>query len=399
MYKPVINGVAVSVESFRNSLLAKGHQVYVFAPESPEQLPPERFVIRYPAFDLPIQKYPLVVPISPFADLFIETAMPDVLHAHHPSMLGRAAVNHSERHELPLVFSYHTRYHDYAHYAQPFPKDRVRELITHWLGHFMASCHHLVVPSESIRELVARIYGIEKQVSVVATGIDPARFEPGRKLEFRGRFGWEPDEVVFVSCGRLAEEKNFELLLKAFSLLPETPRWRLAVLGEGDHRGALLALRDSLGLQARVEFLGLIASSQVPSYLAAADVFCFASVTETQGLVTLEAMASGAAVVAVDASGTRDAVDDGVDGLLTRVSADALAQGLRALLEQPELRLKLAASALDKAHQYRLENQTDKLVEVYRCAQDACRARRRLHPHLHSHWEAFLDFFRVSSPF
>jgi 1,2-diacylglycerol 3-alpha-glucosyltransferase len=195
VYKPVVNGVAISVEGFRESLLKKGHRVYVFAPDSPEELPVERFVIRYPAFDLPIQKYPIVVPVSPFADQFVKISMPDVLHAHHPALLGRAAVQHSERHKLPLVFTYHTRYHDYAHYAQPFPKDKVRELITHWLGHFMAYCHHLVVPSDSIRQLVAETYGLEKQVSVVATGIDLERFRPTDKMESRAKLGWAPEET------------------------------------------------------------------------------------------------------------------------------------------------------------------------------------------------------------
>lgn len=393
VYKPEVNGVAVSVEGFRDALLKKGHQVYVFAPDSTTDLPHERFVIRYPAFDLPVQGYPMVVPMSTFADQFIETCRPDVLHANHPALLGRAAVHHSEHYSLPLVFTYHTRYHEYAHYAQPFPASKVRELITHWLGHFMASCHHLIVPSESIRRLVSDTYGLEKQVSTVATGIALERFQPGRKLEFRRTLRWKPEETVLVTCGRLAEEKNFEMVLEAVSKLPGSLPWRLVVLGEGDHLEALRALSTRLHLDDKVEFLGLVPYERVPSYLAAADLFCFASVTETQGLVTLEAMASGSAVVAVDASGTRDVVDHEVDGILTKPNSRDLAEAIKRLIGKPELRMRLATRALDKARQYSFENQTEKLLAAYHSAIDACHGGLRLHTEVHSHWEAFLDFF------
>lgn len=397
VYAPVVNGVATSVKSFREGLEELGHQVYIFAPGGDTEHE-ERFVFHYPAIELPMQKYPLAVPVSTLADQVFPVLKPDIIHAHHPALLGRAAARKSEDYGIPFVFTYHTRYHDYAHYAEPFPKDRIKELITHWLGHFMTSCHRLIVPSQSIKELVAETYGVDRNVSVVATGIDFDRF--GQAESRRQSLGWKEDEVILISAGRLAREKNFDLLIEAFSKLPQELGARLVILGEGDHRPALEQLAEQLGVAERVDLVGLVPFEQMPHYLSSADLFCFASVTETQGLVTLEAMATGLPVAAVEASGTSDVVDSGVEGLLTEVDASALAGAMERLVRSPELRHVYAEAARSKARQYDHLAQARKLTEVYLLAREDSLSGRRLQVELQSHWEAFVDFFRgpVTTP-
>ncbi|MCA9793506.1 MAG: glycosyltransferase [Candidatus Eremiobacteraeota bacterium] len=395
VYAPVVNGVATSVKSFREGLEELGHQVYIFAPGGDSEHE-ERFVFQYPAIELPMQKYPLAVPVSTLADQVFPVLKPDIIHAHHPALLGRAAARKSEEYGIPFVFTYHTRYHDYAHYAEPFPKDRIKELITHWLGHFMASCHRLIVPSHSIKELVAETYGVTRNVSVVATGVDFERF--GQAEPRRQSLGWKDDEVILISAGRLAREKNFDLLIRAFAKLPEQLNARLVILGEGDHRPVLEQLAQELGVASRVDLVGLVPFDQMPGYLSSADLFCFASVTETQGLVTLEAMASGLPVAAVEASGTSDVVDSGVEGLLTEVDADALAAAMERLVRSPELRHCYSESARRKARHYDHLAQARKLSAVYAQAREDCRSGSRLEVELHSHWEAFVDFFRGALP-
>ena len=393
VYKPLLNGVAVSVESFRRTLISLGHQVYVFAPAAGEYRDLERFIIRYPAFELPLQNYPVAVPSSSTADHFLRIAKPDLLHAHHPAILGRAALVHSERHGLPLVFTYHTRYHDYAHYAAPFPQDKVGDLITHWLGHFMACCHRVVVPSESIKVMVEEIYGLSAGVEVVATGVDSRHFLPGNKRLARRSLGWSDSDLILVSVGRLAREKNFSFLLESIALLSQTALpWRLMIVGEGDERQALKERARDLGLHNRVVFVGPVAFSDMPLYLQASDLFCFASVTETQGLATLEAMATGLPVVAVRASGTSDVMTDGVEGFLTDPSPTAMAKAIQQMLEQPELRRRCGQKAIETAAGCTPMTQARRLVEVYRHAIEDNRRGVTLHPYLQSHWTAFLEF-------
>ena len=392
VYKPVINGVAISVESFRNALEKRGHQVYIYAPAAGDHEDEERFIVRYPSFELPMQKYPITAPVSSTADELIKITKPDVLHAHHPALLGRTALQYSDHYNIPMVFTYHTRYHDYAHYADPFPKERVGELITHWLGHFMSGCHRVVVPSESIKQMVSENYGLNDGVKVVPTGIDFDKFSSVNREKARAERGWPEEETVFVSIGRLAKEKNFDLLIRSVAKLPQDLSWRLVVLGEGDERENLETLADELGVASKVDLVGRVPAHKVPDYLAAADIFAFASVTETQGLVTLEAMATGLPVVAVKASGTSDVVESGEQGILTEVDADALAEGLRTVLESDDLQRKFSIKAQEKARLFTPDRQAGLMEEVYREAIDANQQGKTLHPSLMSHWEAFLEF-------
>lgn len=397
VYKPILNGVTVSLESFRTALNALGHQVYIFASGASEYKDLERFIIRYPSFELPLQNYPIAVPSSYTADHFLELAKPDVLHAHHPAILGRAALLHAEKHSLPLVFTYHTRYHDYSHYAAPFPKDKVDDLITHWIGHFMACCHRVVVPSESIKRMVEQLYGLSAGVEVVATGVDSQHFRPGNKKLAREKLGWSNADVILISVGRLGKEKNFSLLLKATALLKQTgTRWKLIIVGQGDEKQALEEMVRDLGLSKQVQFVGQVAFSEMPLYLQAADLFCFASVTETQGLATLEAMATGLPVVAVRASGTADVMTSGVEGFLTDPSPVALANSIQQMLEQPEFRQECARRAIQTASGCTPIRQAQRLVTVYRNAIEDNRRGATLKPYLQSHWAAFLEFSGLS---
>ena len=309
VYLPTTNGVVVSVETFRRALTELGHHVYIFGPDSGNIEDRAPYIFRYPALELPLQKYPLTLPVSPYIDHVLRNLKPQVLHANHPALLGRVAERKSAELDLPLVFTYHTRYADYSHYADPLPQENVKEFIDHWLASFMTACHQVVVPSESIKDMLEQSYGesIGNHISVVPTGVETAKYSSFKHEEARAKMGWPEDKKVLISIGRLAKEKNFDLLIKAFARIDDKNA-TLVIMGGGDEKKNLEALAKELGVGERVEFPGLVPFDEVPVYLAAADLFVFASVTETQGLVTLEAMASGLPVAAVDASGTREAV-------------------------------------------------------------------------------------------
>ncbi|HIB63797.1 MAG TPA: glycosyltransferase, partial [Phycisphaerales bacterium] len=287
-----------------------------------------------------------------------------------PALLGRVAIRKSREHNLPLVYTYHTRYADYAHYAEPLPQPKIKEFITLWLRDFMTECHHVVVPSQSIKDMLLEQYPTIRNVSIVPTGVDTRRFSGFEKSAVRKELGWT-DEKVVISVGRLAREKSFHVLIKAFARL-DLADTRLVIIGEGDERENLEELIQESGCADRVTLTGLVPFHQVPKYLAAADLFSFASITETQGLVTMEAMAAGLPVVAVEASGTREAVDSSC-AVLTQYEPEALARGLQEMLSRDNL-AKASEASRQRALEFDIMKQGEAMVEVYEQARESHRA-------------------------
>ncbi|GAB4581312.1 MAG: glycosyltransferase family 4 protein [Anaerolineales bacterium] len=368
-YHPVINGVVRSVSAFRQALTALGHNVFVFAQHAPDYEDTEPFIFRYPAIQLPIQaKIPAAIPISPFVDRLLPSLKLDVIHTHHPFLLGQTAANKAEELGLPLIFTFHTRYRQYVHYF-PLPQETVQEFLRDavdiWMGEFMQKCHHLVVPSESIKLQMKEEYGIERGVTVIPTGIDLRPYEQADGQAIRAARGWGNDQVI-ISVGRLAPEKNWKTLLEAIAqLVLSRPAVRLALIGDGPSLEELKNLAQELGIAQNVEFVGIVPFQDIPRYLKAADLFAFASTSETQGLVTIEALAAGLPVVAVDATGTRDVIRNGQDGLLTDNTPESLARAIARLLENKTLYQFFKNAALNRAKDFDLMTQSQRLLAVY----------------------------------
>jgi glycosyltransferase involved in cell wall biosynthesis len=247
----------------------------------------------------------------------------------------------------------------------------VKEAIDRLLGTFMQQCHHIIVPSQSIKEMLAELYGVTEQVTVLPTGLDLAPYRSADGTAVRKRAGWGQEKVL-ISAGRLAKEKNWDTLIKAAAeVIGEIPDVRLVILGEGDERKELEKLVKQLGLSGKVDLPGVVPFEEVPNYLAAADLFCFASVSETQGLVTMEAMAVGLPVVAVEASGTSDVVEDGKDGILTADDPHELAQTIIRVLREDDLRHALKTAALQRVESFNIKRQAEEMVAVYQKAIEA----------------------------
>jgi glycosyltransferase involved in cell wall biosynthesis len=292
----------------------------------------------------------------------------DVIHTHHPFLLGQTAATKAQELNLPLVFTFHTQYREYTHYI-PFPAETVQNFlknaIDRWLQDFMRRCQHIIIPSESMRDTLVNEYGLKNNFTVIPTGIDLDLYRKASGAKIRSKRHWEKD-IVMVSIGRLAPEKNWPTLIQAAALvLKENPQFRLVLIGDGPERKNLEDLAKELGIQKRVTFVGSLSFSETPSYMKAANLFGFASVTETQGLATLEAMAAGLPVVAVDASGTRDMLKHGQQGYLVENDAEALAAGIKKLLSNPDRMQKFAQAACKKAQSFNIEHLTEKLLNVY----------------------------------
>ena len=371
-YHPVVNGVVRSVASSREVLMKRGHNVFIFAQSAGDYQDEEPFIFRYPSLPLPLPgEISAAIPVSPFVEQLLPMLKLDIIHTHHPILLGQTAARKAAELNLPLVFTFHTQYWEYTHYV-PFPQEAIQEFLKNavhnWLKEFMKKCQHIIIPSESMKEILTRDYGLEERYTVIPTGTDLEPFLNADGKALRKKQGWQ-DEKVLVSVGRLAAEKNWETLLRAAArVYAEYPDLRLVLIGDGPDRANLEGLASELGIAERVTFTGALPFDEIPPYLKAADAFGFASVTETQGLVTIEAMAAGLPVVAVDGSGTRDIVEDGKQGLLVENDAEALATAISDLFSDPQRMKKFSGNALRRAKTFDINELGKQLVDVYKQA-------------------------------
>jgi len=367
-YHPIVNGVVRSVASFRENLMQHGHNVFVFAQSDGSYQDKEPFIFRYPSLPLPLGDLSAAIPVSPFVDQLLPVLKLDVIHTHHPILLGQTAARKAAELGLPLIFTFHTQYWEYTHYV-PFPQEVIQDFLKNavhkWLRDFVQKCQHVILPSESMKDYLVREYGLEERYTVVPTGtnLEPFLHADGETL--RKEKGWQ-DETVLISVGRLAAEKNWETLLQAFAkVYPDHSNLRLVLIGDGPARESLQTLAAELGIVERVTFIGSVPFEEVAAYLKAADAFSFASVTETQGLVTIEAMAASLPVVAVDGSGTRDIVEDGKEGFLVENDSNALAKGIHELLSNPHQLKHFSHNALKKARTFDVNQLSKQLINVY----------------------------------
>jgi glycosyltransferase involved in cell wall biosynthesis len=277
------------------------------------------------------------------------------------------------------------------------PTTLVEQFIDAWVGHYLSRCHVVVVPSSTIGQSLREKYGLVDGVHVIPTGLDLSKWHSPVEGDLVQEQGWSPDDRILVSAGRLAEEKNWECLLAAFAqVLAAEPRARLIILGEGVHRKTLEALARQLGVEGRLQLPGIVSPDQVLRYFKAARLFCFSSLTETQGLVTLEAMASGLPVAAVRASGTQDIVLDGENGLLSGDDPAELAQAILSILGDEGRRDAMAARAVETAEAYDANRCAARMVEIYLEAGERQREGRHLQPVLpkasfEEPWRKFLE--------
>ena len=368
-YHPVVNGVVRSVASFREILTKQGHIVFIFAQSDNEYKDEEPFIFRYPSLSLPLPvDIATVIPVSPFVDQLLSNLKLDIIHTHHPILLGQTAASKAADLNVPLVFTFHTQYWEYTHYV-PFPQEAIQDFLKNaihsWLRVFMQKCQHIVIPSESIKEILIRDYGLEDRYTVIPTGTELKPFLKADGRALRQSQGWQEDKVI-VSIGRLAPEKNWETLLRAAAqVYAQHPNMRLVLIGDGPDKQTLEALATELGIAERVSFTGRLPFEDIPTYLKAADMFSFASVTETQGLVTIEAMAAGLPIVAVDGSGTHDIVDHGKEGFLVENHPNALASAINAMLSDPSQIKQFSANALKKAKIFDMNRLGKQMVKVY----------------------------------
>lgn len=322
VYFPRVNGVSTSIRTFRADLAREGVESMLVAPAYPgAPADEEAGIIRVPSGAVPRDPEdrrflgaPLRRVLGP--QLAAEV---DLVHIHTPFIAHYAAAKFARRYGLPAVATYHTFFEDYLHHYVPVLPRRVgRFLARHFTRSQCADVAALVAPSAQMRDALLA-YGVNTPIEVLPTGLPAESFVRGNGARFRERFGLPPTQPILLYVGRVAFEKNIEFLLRMFARLRSSrPDALLVIAGEGPAREHLGRMARELGIDAQVRFIGYLnRATELPDCYAAGDAFVFASRTETQGLVLLEAMAQGTPVVSTAELGTRSILTPGCGAFVT----------------------------------------------------------------------------------
>ncbi len=362
-YVPQVNGVAVAVNHLAGELERMGHEVYVFCPRVHRRHRDRPNVIRFPAIPFIFQREHRVAFAIPTRAVRILRRL-EIVHSHTEFSLGALALWTSRVYRLPHVHTYHTHYVAYRHYLPPpfRPPKRITEAL---IASFCNRCDAVTVESRAIEEELLR-YGVKVPIYRYPFGVDLRLFGRPKVHDLRRDIGLPEDAVVALYVGRLAREKNLLFLLEAFAEAAERrDDLYLVMVGGGPFTRELLRHRERLGLSRRVFLPGYVERERLVDYYRDADVFVFASKTETLGLVVIEAMAAGLPVVCLGEMGVTETVVDEVSGIFAPEDPPSFAVAILEVLEDRSLYERLREGALRRARELSTEAAAKKTLEVY----------------------------------
>jgi 1,2-diacylglycerol 3-alpha-glucosyltransferase len=371
VYFPRVNGVSTSIRTFRQDLAAAGVHTLLVAPRYEGQDPPSDGtpVLRIAASGVPgdpedrrmawgaLQRELAALPRGEF----------DLVHIHTPFIAHYAGVRFARQAGIPCLATYHTFFEEYLHHYLPVvPRRLGRFIARHFTRSQCAQVQALIAPSEPMRTVLDE-YGVRTPIHVLPTGLAADRFRAGDASAFRARAGIAADRPLMTYIGRVAHEKNIGFLVQVLRrVLQDVPQAMLVIAGEGPAREGLRAQVASLGLTASVHFAGYLErDTELLDCYAAAAAFVFASRTETQGLVLLEAMAQGAPVVSTAELGTRSILVPGSGARVVPEEAAAFAAAVVPVLLDPSLREGMAARGRAYARTWSSALMARRLAQLY----------------------------------
>lgn len=357
-YTPYAAGVVKSIDAITAQLRMMGHEVLIIAPQFlPHHDDPE-YVVRIPSFvRFMYKKKHMAVSwrAKHYLKKFINQFSPDVVHVHHPFLLGQVASSIANKMGLPVFFTYHTIYEDYVHYV-PLPSCIVKPMVTKQVLNFCASVDHVIAPSTGIQEYLSG-HGI-RDTTVIAS---PLRKEFYVEQWVR-KVATPPYQLICVS--RFAKEKNLLMLFEVLGKLSK--EYHITFVGYG-HLEA--ELRESArNFSGRVHFVINPTLEVLLEVYQKAHIFLFPSQTDTQGIVLAESMAMGTPVIALDGVGQRDIIKEGINGFIV---SDALhmAHTIQQVLESSTLYNRLQQQARESIGRYAPEQIVWQLLKAYQMAQ------------------------------
>lgn len=369
-FYPEINGVATSCLTLHKELTRRGHEVHVFAPKckgwEENQHETFHYIASAPLVVLKDRNFALPGPMTSWEATKLDF---DVVHTNSEFVMGHFGRLIARSNGSVLVHTYHTIWEEYTDYithgvADDAARAIARKYSQWWCNRF----DRIVAPTGKTAGLLYD-YGVRTPMDIVPSGMDIARFSPAlhtqqERAAAREECGVLPSERILLNIGRLSKEKNIERIMRVFpALLKVHPDVRFLIVGEGPQREQLTQMAIDLGVADHVTLAGPKPWEHIDRYYAMGDVFASASRSETQGLTYIEAMASGLCVCAVNDECLRGVIEDGVSGILTEDTDEALLEGLvRAFSDEGR---KIAKSAPRYAEPFSTETFASKIEATY----------------------------------
>src|SRR3989338_2576202 len=380
-YFPLVGGIEQSICSFCDEFRRLGHEVFIVAPSYEGKAEDEEHIIRVPALKKFYKTdFSINLPVPGLFPRIMKTFSPDIVHSHHPFFMGDFALRLSRQYHRPLVFTYHIMVEKYVHYL-PIQNEGVKRFVMEIAAGYANLADQVIVPSQSVRDILLD-RGVVSPIEVIPTGVDLKQFSNGREAppprgtygcgrngaDFRQRNGIPPEAFVIGHVGRLAPEKNLDFLVNCLiEFLKKEVNAHVLMVGEGPSQAMIKAAFERSGLGERLHLTGFLYKKDLVDAYFSMDVFAFASLSETQGVVLLEAMAAGVPAVTVDAPGVREVVKNHFNGRVIgdpdqRKFVDALA-GI-AHCPPEELRA-LKQHAKETVKNYSMSSCAERMLEVY----------------------------------
>ena len=385
-YWPRINGVTVSVDSFSHALLKAGQEVLIVCPSYPNsdnnpvsikekaEAKSALQIIKIPSVPVFVSKEDRLGKLNKWYWVFkqVEKFNPDIIHINTEVVIAELGFLYAKVHNLPVIYTFHTMWEDYApNYFPMIPSPMVKFFTRRVLEKVLKRSYRVIVPTSQI-EATVRDYNLNTQTFLLPTGIDPELFEhdANESAAFRSKletlFPKLKGRRILLFAGRVAKEKNLGFLLNILpDIIARHPDVILLIAGNGPDQDYFREEARKKGIEDKCVFTGYFDRNDLALVYAVSEIFVFPSLTDTQGLVTLEAMLSGTPVVAIGAMGTLTVMGGDNGGFMVKNNPAEFTGRVLELLENPELRMSKSREAKKYARSWSIDELTKKLIIIY----------------------------------
>jgi 1,2-diacylglycerol 3-alpha-glucosyltransferase len=355
VFFPRVNGVSTSINTFATELRALGHQVTLIAPSYTDEDKQDEWIVRVPSHKIYFDPEDRLMNFGKLKALlpWIRDKHFDVIHIHTPFTAHYVGIHFGKKLDIPVVETYHTFFEDYLHHYLPFIPQFISRKLARTISRRQCNAvDGIVSPSKPMLDVLKQ-YGIKTPAEVVATGLDDSSFARVDGEHFRMSHDIPLAQPMLLFVGRVAHEKNIGFLLEMHvELIKKHPDALLVITGEGPAEESIKHSIEKLGISNKVRMIGYLdRSHELIACYKAADIFVFASKSETQGLVLLEAMAQGTAVVAIAELGTKSILIEGEGVLIAKDDINDFADKVSVLLSDAPKRQMIG----EKGRQYAQE--------------------------------------------
>lgn len=377
-YPPEINGVATSCRTLHNSLLKHGHECLVVTTNPYGfELALDHDVMRLPGIRLRhLYDYRMAWVYNSGAMRIVREFQPDLIHIQTDYGIGQFGYIAANKLKIPTVYTYHTMLEDYTYYVTKGVFDRAAKgILRMYMLHRAHTADEFIAPAEKTKEYMRSVM-VDKYVSVIPTGIDFQAFAadnnpPEIIASIKKKYGLNDDEFVFVSLGRVAKEKSIDVLLRGYAIFknehPEL-KTKFVIVGGGPALNELKELSQTLKIDDSVVFVGPINPDEIHYYYYLGDIFINASVTETQGLTFMEALAASRILLVRYDDSLRGLIKERKNGFFFLDENDLAKKLLYVMSLSSEMKKEIRMNGLESIEPYSLERFYENIIRVYKRA-------------------------------